>query len=196
MTDQEHVMHRMVNGRCPACVAASGGEAHIVLAEGGGYVIGGGGGGGFSPEVTEDRRPYVELAEGGASKGGASYAGGGVRADSGVSSVTATSAGGNSHERRGTPTTVTCAGGGGGNVGDPVDVSVTDKQWSNKLSGLAACHITSKITPGTNGKVTIHLECEEDTSKWLMVHFTADDWDLFKKAGDLMLDRAIRMTDR
>jgi len=29
-----------------------------------------------------------------------------------------------------------------------------------------------------------------------MVHFTADEWDIFKAAGDLMLDRAIRMTDR
>lgn len=124
MTDQEHVTHQMVNGRCPVCVAASGGQAHIVLTGDGGYVIGGGGGGGFSPEVTEDRRPYVELAEGGASQGGASYVGGGVRADGG--GVT----GGNRKVRHPMPVNVTCRGGGGGNVGDPVEITVTDKRMS------------------------------------------------------------------
>ncbi len=71
--------------RAPACVAA---------------------GGGFSSGVTRERRPYVELAQGGASTGGASEGSG-----------------------RRYPSSVTVTGGGGGNVGDPVSVTVTDKQW-------------------------------------------------------------------
>ena len=138
MTDQEHVMHQMVNGRCPACVAASGGEAHIVLAGGGGYVIGGGGGGG------------------GANGGG-------------VSSGGATGTGGNSTVRHPMPANVTCRGGGGGNVGDPVEITVTDKQWSNKPTRPLVGPISWRIMPATDGQIIIHFECEKDTDRWWMI---------------------------
>ena len=139
-------------------------------------------------------------AGGGAGTGGASSAtgiGGGARSGtvyvgggggrSGTSFATGT--GGNSHERRGTPTTRASGGGGGGIVGDPVDITATDKQWSKKSTRPLVGSISWRIMPATDGQIISHFECEKDTDRWWMMYFTADAWNAFKRAGDLVFER-------
>jgi len=70
-----------------------------------------------------------------------------------------------------------------------VDITVTDKQWSKKTTKPLMSPISCRIMPGIKGQITIHLECQADPDRWMMLSFTPDDWDTFKRTGDLMFDQ-------